>query len=76
MTPSRDFCFLRADRSYQCMKVIFDTGVPPWESGEISVVNFKTKLDAARALLESESDELVDTIGARGSRDARSRRGW
>lgn len=52
------------------MKVIFDTGVPPWESGEISVVNFKTKLDAARALLESESDELVDTIGARGSRDA------
>ena len=52
------------------MKVIFDTGVPPWQSGEISVADFKTKLDAARALLESESDEAVDTLGARGSRDA------
>jgi hypothetical protein len=52
------------------MKVIKDTGVPPWESGEISVVDFKTKLDAVRALLESESDELADTIMARGSRDA------
>jgi hypothetical protein len=67
---SRDYIFLRADRSYQCMKVIKDTGVPPWEWGELSVVDFKTKLDGARTLLESESDESADTIGARGSRDA------
>ncbi len=52
------------------MKVIKDTGVPAWEFGEITVVAFKAKLDAARALVESEGDELVDTIMARGSRDA------
>lgn len=70
MTPSRDFVQLRASRSYQCMKVIKDTGVPPWEWGEMSVVNFKLKFDGVLALLEAESDEVVDTVGARGTRDA------
>jgi hypothetical protein len=70
MSLSQDYIIQRATDTHACMVVIKDDVAAPWEWDEITVVNFKAKLDAANDLIDAESDEAADTLQARGLRDA------
>jgi len=48
---------------------IIKNGTPSWEWSELSVTAFNTKYQECIALLATESDEMADATGARGTRD-------
>ena len=64
----RDYIMLRSSRTLQCMTII-KNGTPTWEWSELSVTAFNTKYQECIALLATESDEMADATGARGTRD-------
>jgi hypothetical protein len=70
MSLNREYILRRATQTYSAMVVIKNDVADSWEWSEMLVVDFKTKLDGANALVEAASDEAADTLAARGDRDA------